>query len=583
MREADHRGLGDFRVRDQRAFHFRRADAVAADVDDVVDAAGDPVVPVGVATATVAGEVAARIRAEVGVEEALGVAVDAAHLPRPRIGQHQVALGRALEHGAVGIDQRRLHAEEGLGRRAGLEVDRAGQRRDQDAAGLGLPPGVDDRATAVADDFVVPAPGLGIDRLADRAQQAQRLPRGLLHRLVAIAHQRADRGRRGVEDRDLVLVDHLPQTRHVRPGRQAFEQHRGGAVGQRAVDDVAVAGDPADVGGAPVDVVLAQVEHHLVGVGGVDQVTTGGVQHALGLAGAAGGVEDEQRILGIHALGLALDRLRIDDGVIPAVARHLHVDRGMGVAHHQHGLDRLGARQFQRGIDVGLQRDLLAAAQALVGGDDQLAAAVGNAVGDRVRRETAEHHHVDGAHARAGEHRDHGFRDHRQVDRDPIALAHTELAQRIGQLAYARMQVAIADALGRQLRVVVLEDQRGLVATRGQVAVEAVDARVELAVGVPADAEIVELEAGVLDLGRHLHPVQPLRHAAPERVGLGDGFGVQPLVVRARDPRLRGEVRDDRIDGGGRVHGALRAATAGKPKCAASTPAAAVVQLRRWS
>src|SRR5690606_15299115 len=121
----------------------------------------------------------------------------------------------------------------------------------------------------------------------------------------------------------------------------ALEHQAGAAVGQRSVHDVAVAGDPAHVGGAPVDVVVADVEHHLVGVGGVEQVATGGVQHALGLAGAAGGVEDEQRILGVHALGLALGRLAVHDGVVPAVAWHLHVDRAAGVAHHQHGLHGL--------------------------------------------------------------------------------------------------------------------------------------------------------------------------------------------------------------------------------------------------
>ena len=61
----------------------------------------------------------------------------------------------------------------------GFSARGAGQRRDQDAAGLGLPPGVDDRAAAVADDAVVPEPGFGIDRLADRAEQAQRLARGV--------------------------------------------------------------------------------------------------------------------------------------------------------------------------------------------------------------------------------------------------------------------------------------------------------------------------------------------------------------------------------------------------------------------
>ena len=51
VRAADHRGLGDGRVGDQRALDLGRAHAVAGDVDHVVDAAGDPVVAVLVAPA----------------------------------------------------------------------------------------------------------------------------------------------------------------------------------------------------------------------------------------------------------------------------------------------------------------------------------------------------------------------------------------------------------------------------------------------------------------------------------------------------------------------------------------------------
>ena len=236
---------------------------------------------------------------------------------------HRLPSARAFEHLALAVDDHRLHAEERLRRRAGLESRRAGQRRDQDAAGLGLPPGVDDRAALVADDAVVPQPGLGIDRLADRAEQAQRLAARLLHRRFALAHQRADRGRRGVEDVDLVLVDHLPEARGVGVVRHAFEHQRGRAVGERAVDDVAVAGDPADVGGAPVDVAVVVVEDVLVRHRDVDQVAAGGVQHALGLAGRARGVEDEQRVLGAHLLGRAVGRRRLPSVVIPEVAARL--------------------------------------------------------------------------------------------------------------------------------------------------------------------------------------------------------------------------------------------------------------------
>ena len=64
---------------------------------------------------------------------------------------------------------------------------------------------------SLADDAMVPFPGFRIDRLADRAEQAQRGAARLLHRLLARAHQRADRGRGGIEDIDLVLVDHFPE------------------------------------------------------------------------------------------------------------------------------------------------------------------------------------------------------------------------------------------------------------------------------------------------------------------------------------------------------------------------------------
>ena len=51
-----------------------------------------------------------------------------------------------------------------------------------------------------ADHAVVPDPRLGIDRLADRAEQAQRREVVLLRPLVARADERANRGGRGVED-----------------------------------------------------------------------------------------------------------------------------------------------------------------------------------------------------------------------------------------------------------------------------------------------------------------------------------------------------------------------------------------------
>src|SRR6185312_4207189 len=120
------------------------------------------------------------------------------------------------------------------------------------------------------------------------------------------ADEAADGGGRGVKEIDPVLGDDLPEAVGSREVGRAFVHHRRCAGGQRAVDDVAVPGDPADVGRAPVDVLLAQVEHPLHRRLYLHQVPGGGVHHPLGLAGGAAGVEDVERVLAVHRHGGAV-------------------------------------------------------------------------------------------------------------------------------------------------------------------------------------------------------------------------------------------------------------------------------------
>src|SRR5262249_52188646 len=61
VREADDGGFRYARVPHKRALHFRRAEAVAGDVDHVIDAAGDPVIAVLVTPAAIAGEIHAGV------------------------------------------------------------------------------------------------------------------------------------------------------------------------------------------------------------------------------------------------------------------------------------------------------------------------------------------------------------------------------------------------------------------------------------------------------------------------------------------------------------------------------------------
>ena len=101
----------------------------------------------------------------------------------------------------------------------------------------------------------------------------------------------------GVEDGDSVFLDHLPETTEVGEIRGTFIHHLGRTHRKGAVNNVAVAGDPADVGGAPVDVVILHVEDVLAGGVGAGEVAAAGVEDSLGFSGGTRSVEDEEGML----------------------------------------------------------------------------------------------------------------------------------------------------------------------------------------------------------------------------------------------------------------------------------------------
>ena len=201
------------------------------------------------------------------------------------------------------IHHRRIDAKERKRGCSGLERSGAGQWGDHLHAGFGLPPGVDDRAAFAADVLVIPDPCLGIDRFAHGAEQAKGGKVVLRRPFVSPFHEGADGGWRGVENGHAVMGDDAPEAVRLRPVRSALVHESRRAVGQRAIDDVAVARDPADVGGAPEGVLLAEIEDIFRGDGDTEQVAARGVEDALGFSGRAAGVEDEERVFAVERLG----------------------------------------------------------------------------------------------------------------------------------------------------------------------------------------------------------------------------------------------------------------------------------------
>ena len=145
----------------------------------------------------------------------------------------------------------------------------------------------------IADDAVIPFPGFRINRLANRAQQAQRGAAGRFDRSLAGAHQSANGRGRGIKNIDLMLVDDLPEAAGGGVSRHAFKHQRRRAIGQRSVENIAMAGHPADIGGAPVDIAVMIIEDILMRHRREDEIAPRRMHDALGRARRAGGIEDE--------------------------------------------------------------------------------------------------------------------------------------------------------------------------------------------------------------------------------------------------------------------------------------------------
>mmetsp|Transcript_11019 Transcript_11019/g.14093 ORF Transcript_11019/g.14093 Transcript_11019/m.14093 type:complete len:565 (+) Transcript_11019:300-1994(+) len=535
MRVADHSGLGDSGVGHQRAFDFGGAHAVARHVDHIVHTAGDPVVAIRVTLTAVAREVVVFVIAEVGLLKALMVAPDGAHLAGPAFFDRQNPFDIIAGDFFAGlrIEHHRMHPKEGLHRRPWFGGVCARQRGHHMAAGLGLPPGVHDRAAAAADHLVVPGPGFRVDRFPHGAEDAQGAEITFLNIVIALAHQGAQRGWRGVELVHAVLFTDLPEARRVRIGGHALKHQRGGAIGQRAIDDVAVPSDPAHIRGAPEDVAVFIVKGVFVRHRRINQIAAGRMHHAFGLPGGAGGVQNEQRIFGVHLGGLAVVAHLHDHLVVVIITAVNPGGLIAGALDHQtlHGV--FGVQQGS--VGVGFERGFAAATGGVVGGDHNLGVTAVYTGRKRIRAEAGEDNRVDRADAGAGQHGIGRFRDHRQVDHHAVAFAHAQLFEHVGHAADAAVQVGIGDRLRRLVGIIRFKDDRGLIAAGFQMAVDTVGRHIERAVLKPFDVHSTGRKGGVLHLGEWLDPVHTLPMLPPKPLRIRHRGRVHCFVFGSRD------------------------------------------------
>src|SRR6266576_3254740 len=500
----DDGGFGDFGDCEAGGFDFLGAEAVAGDVDDVIDAPEDAIVTVGGEHGAVrrivrpvAPVLALRILVVLFVvlrDEALGVAPNGLHDARPGIADANVAgVSRACFHFlSFLVPNDRINAED---RRTGAARLHEVERRlgaAEESPGFRLPPGVDDDCFALANDFVIPLPDFRLDRFANGGHVLEVVV--VIFRSVAAGFAKHADGRgRSVENVDVEAFGDAPGTAGVGELRHAFVEDAGRGESHRAVNDIRVPGNPADVSHAPVDVLGMNVLVILGGACNVGEVASGAVLAALGFAGGAAGVHQEERSFGVLRDGLDdLAAIVFQDFVDEDVAAHDHgcfrsVFSGIAFPHEDLvNLLALFRRSSHGDVSAGFVIHPLAVAVISVGVDEDAAAGIGGAQAAGFAAEAAEDDGVHDAESRAGQHGDGQLRNHGHVDGDAIAgFQSGEIAKNGGNFVYALVEFLVGDdrsGFDFRLRD---EDQRGLVLVFGEVAVDAVVAGVEFAADEP--------------------------------------------------------------------------------------------------
>jgi hypothetical protein len=198
---------------------------------------------------------------------------------------------------------------------------------------------------------------------------------------------------------------------------------------------------------------------------------------------------------------------------------------------HEHLLDlhALLARRRDRLVGLGLVVDQLAVAVVAVDRHQDVALRVGDPAAAGRTAEPAEHLGVDHAEAGAREHRHRQLGEHRQVERHAVAgFDAGKLRQERGELVHPVVEVVVGDRLDLLVLGLRDPDEGRLVGARLEVAIDAVDGRVQLAADEPLPKRRV---AGVEDRVPLGIPREQIRV-------LGEALGEALLAETLEDRRV---------------------------------------------
>ena len=241
-------------------------------------------------------------------------------------------------------------------------------------------------------------------------------------------------------------------------------------------------------------------------------------------------VEDVEGISGFHRD--ARRRLRAGDGVLPVQVAH---SIELGLEHRPLQDDaalRLRLDHLDRCVEERLVGDDAPGLDPARGRDDDFGPGILDAARELVGREAAEDHRMDRPDARARQHRDDRFRDHRHVDDHPVAALDSLRDQDAREPRDEIAQLEIREGSRRlgDRRVV---DQRELV---GAASLDVPVERVVTGVQAPAAEPAVERRPGVVEHPRPgLDPVDRLGRLGPELLSIFERAAID--LVKPGDDR----------------------------------------------
>ena len=400
---------------DQRAFHLERPDAVAGGDDDIISPADEPEVAVLIFIRLVARQV------PVAVERPLHSLI-----VLPVFGEQSYRAFRLdfdgnlplFAHGnfaAVFVNDADGEAGHGLAHRAGAHRQTAEVADNQHR--FRLPVAVIDGPAGAVFPLLH---HFGVQRLPGAGAVAQTAQ--IVLRQVFQYHHPVGGGR-GAERSYAEPFQHPQRHSSVEPAARVVLHHCGPL--RPLAEQLAVGRfGPAGVGKRPVQVGGLQV----VPVFGGQRVADGagglGVQHHLGVAHRAGSEVDEQRVVAAGWLYLAQQRRTVG---------HLALEGMPAAPFAAH------RRQMPQAGTAGGGLGHLAGVFGV--GDGHYRVGAVDAVFDVAGRQQGSGRHGQGAQLEQRQHRHIPFGDAGQHQEHPVALADTQLAQRIGVLVGKGFQV----------------------------------------------------------------------------------------------------------------------------------------------